>query len=131
MNKVWRVMGHYNAETQAFSALAGTFGASPFNPDFSGRLVGVRLLESQEAATSLVCGVVIRMTCAKFTPNLLEFALNGQGLKTVPVSTQQVIDYQVDQPVVAGVPITLEGKNDVATAVTVSVLVMGCFDVTG
>ncbi len=128
--KIWRILGHYNAETQAYSALAGTFGSSPFVADFNGRLIGVRLLEGQEAATSLTCGVAIRMTCAKFTPNLLEFALNGSGLKTAPGSEQKVLDYQVDQPVQAGVGIALEGKNDVATAVTVSVIVMGCFEVT-
>ena len=129
--KIWRVMGHYNAETQAFSALAGTFGVSPWTSDFNGRLVGVRLLEGQEAATSLMCGVVIRMTCAKFTPNLLEFAINGGGLKTAPVGIQQIVDYQVDQPVIQGVGIGMEGRNDVATAVTVSVIVMGCFEVSG
>jgi len=129
MSKVWRIMGHYNAETQAYSALAGTFGASPWTPDFNGRLVGVRLIAGQEAATSLTCGVAIRMTCAKFSPNTMEFCLSDNGIATAPAAQHQVVDYVVDQPILAGVGVTLEGKNDVATAVTVSVIVMGCFEV--
>jgi len=129
MGRIWRVMGHYNAETQAYSALAGTFGSSPFTPDFSGKLVGVRLLEGQEAATSLTCDVQVRMTCARWTPNSMDFAINGGGLKTVPVAYQAQIDYSVDQPVMAGVPISLEARNATATGVTVSIVVLGCFEV--
>ncbi len=126
--RTWRIMGHYNAETQAYSVVAGTFGSGAFSPDFNGRLIAVRLLEGQEAATTLQCGVAIRISCAKFSPNTIELVSNGNGLKTAPAK-QSVVDYQVDQPVQAGVPITIEGKNDVATAVTVSVIVMGLFEV--
>jgi len=129
--RIWRVLGHYNAETQAYSACAGTFGTSPFNPDFNGRLVGVKLLEGQEAASSLTCDVEIRVSCAKFVPNSMEFVINGAGLKTVPVAHQSMVDYQVDQPVQSGVPISIEGRNATATGITVSVTVMGCFDVSG
>ena len=129
MAKVWRVLGHYNAETQAYSALAGTFGSSPYNPDFNGRLVGIRLLEGQEAATSLMCDVQVRMTCTTFNPNSMDFAINGGGLKTVPVAYQADITYAVDQQVRAGVPITIEARNATATGVTVSVIVLGCFEV--
>ena len=127
--RFWRVIGHYNAETQAYSACAGTFGASPFSPDVSGRIIGVRLLEGQEAATSLMCGVQIRLSCALWKPNTMDVALNGGGLKTVPVGFQQIVDYPVDQPVQAGVPIVIEGRNDVATAVTASVIVEAQFEV--
>lgn len=128
MGKYWRTIGHYNAETQAFSACAGTFQASPFTPDVSGKLIGVRLLEGQEAATSLTCDVQIRIMCALWKPNTMDFVVNGYGLKTVPVAGQGQVDYVVDQPVQAGVPITVEGRHNTATGVTTSVTVIGCFE---
>lgn len=126
--RYWRTIGHYNAETQAYSACAGTFQTSPYTPDVDGRLVGVRILEGQEAATSLLCDVQIRISCALWRPNTMDFVINGHGLKTVPVAEQAVVDYAVDQPVKAGVPITVEGRNATATAVTASVLIVGCFE---
>lgn len=127
--RFWRTIGHYNAETQAYSAVAGTFAAGNFSPDVSGRIVGIRLLEGQEAATSLACGVQIRLSCALWKPNTMDVCINCGGLKTVPVGFQQIIDYPVDEPVQAGVPITIEGRNDVGTAVTVSVIVEAQFEV--
>ena len=126
--RYWRVIGHYNAETQAYSACAGTFQTSPFTPDIGGRLVAVRLTEGQEAATSLTCDIQIRLSCALWKPNTMDVVLNGSGLRTVPVASQGHLDYQVDQPVQAGVPITVEGRNATGTGVTVSVIVLGCFD---
>lgn len=126
--RYWRVVGHYNAETQAYSACAGTFQTSPFTPDVDGRLVGVRITEGQEAATSLCCDTQIRLSCAIWKPNTMDMIINGGGLKTVPVGYQQVVDYSVDQPVRAGVPITVEGRCATATAVTMSVVVLGCFE---
>jgi hypothetical protein len=125
--KYWRCIGHYNAETQAYSACAGTFQTSPFTPDVGGTLLAVKLLEGQEAATSLTCDVQIRLSCAIWKPNTMDVTLNGGGLKTVPVAFQAEQTYVVEQPVQAGVPITVEGRNATATGVTVSVLVMGMF----
>lgn len=127
MSKYWRTIGTYNAETQAFSACAGTFQTSPFTPDVSGRLVGIRLLEGQEAATSLTCDVQIRVSCAIWKPNTMDFVINGGGLKTVPVAYQADVTYAVDQEVQAGVPITVEGRSYTATGVTTVVQVLGCF----
>jgi len=128
MPQYWRCISHYNAETQAYSACAGTFQASPFTPDVSGRLLAVRLLEGQEAATSLACDIQIRLSCAIWKPNTMDVVLNGSGLKTVPVAHQSMVDYPVNQPVQAGVPITVEGRNATATGVTVSVHIMGLFE---
>lgn len=126
--KYWRCIGHYDAETQAYSACAGTFQSSPFTPDVDGRLIGIKLLEGQEAATSLMCDVQIRLSCAIWKPNVMDIVISGNGLKTVPVGAQNVESYAVDQPVKAGVPITVEGRNNTATGVTVSVPIMGCFE---
>ena len=128
MSKYWRLLGHYNAITQAYSACAGVLQTSPFTPDVSGRLIGIRLTEGQQAATSLTCDVQIRLSCAIWKPNTMDSLLNGHGLRTVPCGEQAVIDYTVDQPVQAGVPITVEGRNATATGVTPSVMVEGLLE---
>lgn len=128
MGKYWRVIGHYNGEATTFEALAGTFQASPYTPDEDARLIGIRLIQGDEAATSLVENYMIRLTCTTFKPNTLHVAGNGKGLATVPAVPVAPIDYQVDQPVKSGVPISLEGRHAVATAVTANVLVMGLFE---
>ena len=127
--RMWRLIGHYDAETQAYSACAGPLQTSPFNPDFDGTLVGLRVMEGQQAATSLIANVQLRLTCTIWKPNAMDVCINGGGLKTVPVGFQNVIDYQVNQPVKAGLTIGIEGRNEVATAVTVSILILGCFEV--
>ena len=127
MSKYWRVVGHYNGEATTFEALAGTFQASPYTPDEDAHLVGIRLLTAPEAATSLVEGFQIRMTCTTFKPNTMHFAGIGCGLATVPAVPAPIVDYQIDQPVKAGVPITIEGRHAVATAVTANIIVMGLF----
>ncbi len=128
MAKWSRVMGEYDAETQAFSAFAGGGGASPYNPDKEGVLKGVRLIVGSQAATSLVEGAIIRLTSTSFAPNMIEFAVQGNGLRTAPAAKPPIYDYPVDQPVKTGVPITMEGRNLVATAVTVSILLVGMFE---
>ena len=127
--KTWRVLGHYNAETQAYTEVDGTFASGKYQPDFAGRLVGIRLLEGHEAATSLMCDVEIRLSCTAWKPNVMELAINGGGLKTVPVAHLSQVDYEVDQPIQSGVGITVEGRHATATGVTTSVLVLGCFEV--
>lgn len=128
MGKYWRLIGHYNGESQTYEALAGTFQASPYTPDENARLLGLRLLIGGEAATSLVEGVQIRLTSTTFKPNTIHITGEGNGLRTAPATPQHVIDYEVDQPVHAGVPITLEGRHTVATAVTNNCFVMGFFE---
>lgn len=130
MPRYWRLIGHYNGESQTYEALAGTFQTSPYTPDADGRLKGLRLMIGGEAATSLVEGIQMRLTCTTFTPNTLHVAGMGNGLRTVPTSGQQgsPVDYEVDQPVKSGVPITIEGRHNVATAVTCQAFLMGLFE---
>lgn len=127
MGKYWRVIGHYNGEAQTFEALAGGFQASPYTPDEKARLVGIRVVPGGEAATSLTEGFQIRLSCTAWKPNVMHVVGQGNGLRTAPATPQQVFDYEVDQPVEPGVPITLEGRHVPATAVTANILVLGCF----
>jgi len=125
--KYWRLIGHYNGEAQTYEALAGGFQASPYNPDIDGRLVGIRCIVAPEAATSLVENYQIRLSCTQWAPNVIHVGGCGNGLATVPAIPAPYFDYEVDLPVKSGVPITLEGRHAVATAVTCNVMVFGCF----
>lgn len=127
MGQYWRVIGHYNGEATTWEALAGTFQASPYTPDEKATLKGIRLLQADEAATSLVENYQIRLSCTTFKPNTIHVAGNGRGLGTAPAFPVQPIDYEVNQPVEPGVPITIEGRHAVATAVTANILVLGMF----
>ena len=126
-NELWRLMGEYDAETSTYSACVGTSQTSPYTPDFTGRLVGVRTQVSAEAATSLVQFVQIRMTCTTFRPNSIEFFAQGNGLQTVPATSQDHKDFTCDQPVQAGVPITVEGRCNTGTDVTNHTYIFGKF----
>lgn len=129
MPRFWRLMGEYDAETTTFSALAGT-PASPYTPDFSGRLLGLRTINSGAAATTLTRHIEFRLTCNNFRPNTIEVGLQGEGLQTAPLQPANSLDWQCDQPVVAGVPITIEGRNITgATPITVEAFVYGLFEV--
>lgn len=127
MGQYWRLIGHYTGEAQTYEAFSGTFQTSPYTPDENAHLVGLRVMVAPEAATSLVEGVQIRLTSTTFKPNTIHVCAIGNGLATVPAIPAPVLDYQVDQPVQAGVPITIEGRHAVATAVTCNLMLMGLF----
>lgn len=112
-----------------FAAAAGAAAPSPFTPDFTGRLIGVRILSSRQAATSLINAVQITINCSNFKPNKLEFCVIGTGLQTAPASPVNQTDYEVDQPILA-IPITIQSRHTYANAVTPDILVMGLFEMT-
>lgn len=127
MGEYWRLIGHYNGEAQTYEALAGTFQSSPYTPDENARLIGLRIIVGGEAATSLVEQFQLRLTCTTFKPNTIHVGGSGVGLRTVPAMSMPVYDYPVDQPVQSGVPITIEGRHAVATAVTANIQLYGKF----
>lgn len=121
------MMAQYDAETTSYTECAGT-PTSPFTPDFSGKLVGLRTIANRQAATSLVDHVQFKLTCNMFKPNSIECGAQGGGLQTAPAIQTPPIEWPVDQPVQAGVPITVEGRCIGDTPVTVSVLLYGLFE---
>lgn len=130
--KTWRALGQYDGEATTYAALAVTGFASPYTPDFSGRLKGLRVMINRSASTSLINHVEFRLSCTTFTPNIIEVGGQGSGLQTAPslqagVNAQS--DWEVDQAVQAGVPITIEARNVTAdTPVTVSAMLYGLFE---
>lgn len=128
MGMYWRLIGHYNGEAQTYEALAGGFQASPYRVAEKCRLRGVRVVPSSEAATSLIQGVQFRLTNVNWKPNEMHVIAQGNGLQTVPATPQPVIDYQCDQPCEVGTDINIEGRHNVATAVSANIFVLGLFE---
>jgi hypothetical protein len=128
MGRYTELLGEYDAETTTYSAFAGGAGASPYTPKKDGTLVGLRVMVSRDAATSLTDHVQIKLTCTTFNPNAIEVGATGTGLQTAPAFVTAPVDWPVNQPVKAGVPITLEGRNVTAdTPITNCVLLYGIF----
>lgn len=131
--KIWRLLGQYDAESTTYTAFAVSGMASPFTPDFSGRLKGLRAVVNRSAASSLINHVGIRLRCTIWKPNTIEVGAQGSGLQTAPAfmsGDDSKMDWEIDQPIQVSVPIEIEGRNITAdTPVTVSVLLYGLFEV--
>lgn len=126
--RYWRMIGHYNGESQTYEDLAGAFQTSPFTPDLDGKLIGIRVIPSAEAATSLIEGVEFELSCAIWNPGRVNVACAGNGLRTVPATPETPHDYPVDLPVKSSNAITIRGRHNVATAVTCNIFLMGLFE---
>ena len=125
--KHWDLLAVYDAETQAWSEAANAAAPSPYSPGDRGRLVGIRIIVGQQAATSLTDNVLFRLSCTKWTPNAMIVGAAGGGLCTATKPECKPVDFEVEQPVEPGVPIHIEGRLIDATAVTVEVMIFGCF----
>jgi hypothetical protein len=126
MGKYWLLMGEYDSETAAYTALAGLNAPSPFSPIEKCRLVGLRVVICGTAATSLTEGLQFKLTCADWKPNSIEIGAAGNGLRTAPATMQQSFDWPVDQPINTA-KVVLEGRNTAGTPVTVNVQIWGEF----
>lgn len=127
MGKYWRLIAELTGEATTWEAAAGAAQTSPYTPDEDARLVGIRTLVGRTAATSLTGQVQVRLSCTTFKPNTIHVAAVGGGLQTAPAFPAPVYDFEVDQPVKAGVPITVESRCLVANDVTNDIMVMGLF----
>jgi hypothetical protein len=127
MGQYWRLIGQYDAETQTYSACAGAGQTSPYTPDEDATLAGLRTCVGQLAATSLTTNGQFRLTCTTFKPNTIHAGWMSNGLRTVPAVAPMSLDFEVNQPVKAGVPITVEGRCFGASDVTNSIELYGLF----
>lgn len=128
LGKYWKLLGEYDAETTTYSELAGGAGSSPYTPVENATLVGLRVIVSADAATTLTEAVQFKLTSSTFKPNSIECGGQGVGIATAPRLGVPFIDWVVEQKVTAGVPITIEARNITAdTPVTNNVLIFGCF----
>jgi len=125
-------MAGYDAETTTYSECAKTGMKSPYSPVEDAMLIGLRAFANSDAATTLQEHVQFKLTCATFKPNSIECGSQGSGLATAPAFHGGVAgqnDWDISQPVKAGVPITIEARNVTAdTPVTVDCLLYGLFE---
>ncbi len=128
MGRYWKLLGEYDAESTTYTEFAGGAGASPYTPKENAKLIGLRTLVAADAATTLTEGLAFRLTCDTFKPNAIECGAAAAGIRTAPAFPIAPTDFEVDQPVQAGVPVVLEGKNVTAdTPVGVSATLWGLF----
>ena len=131
MAKSWQLMAEYDAEDASYSACAGGAGSSPYSPLVNGRLTAIRCVPNGESVATLMEHVQIKLSSPTFKPNTIEVGAQGCGLRTAPafMGGGDKLDWEVDQAVQVGAPITLEGRNVTAdTPVGVSVLIYGLFE---
>jgi hypothetical protein len=120
-----KYMGLYDAETKTFTE----FGSGAYTPKADGTLIGLRVMVGAGTVATLTEHVQFRLTCDKWTPNAIEVGACGPGLATAPRQGLPSVDWPINQPVQAGVPITLEGRNLTAdTPVGVEVYLYGLFE---
>ena len=130
MGKYWKLLGEYDGEATSYAAVLGTISGakSPYTPIEDARLVGLKVCESTVAVTTVLTGVQFKLTSSTFKPNSIEVGVVGVGLKTAPQAANKCEEWIVDQPVKAGVPITIEARCIGAyAAVTVEVFLWGEF----
>lgn len=127
--KFWRLLGEMVETATTYGAVAGAAAPSPYVPDIDAKLIGIRVITSRQTASILTNAIQIRLSCALWSPNTLHACATGPGLATAPASETYPTDYEVDQPCKAGVPITVEGRNTYANAVTPDNLILGLFQV--
>lgn len=126
--RFWRLIGEMIETATQYGSVAGLAAPSPYVPDVDAQLIGIRVLVGRQAATSLTNNFQIRLTSTTFQPNTIHVGGVGVGLGTAPSSYAQ-FDFDVSQPVKAGVPITVEGRNTFANAVTPDNLIFGLFEI--
>lgn len=105
------LLGEYDSETTAFTALAGGGGASPYSPTVNGTITELRVVIGMGAATCLINHVEFRLKCSTFQGLDTEVGATGQGLATAPAFMTAGQKYDVSLPIQAGVPITIEARN--------------------
>jgi hypothetical protein len=127
--RFWRLIGEMVETATTYGPVAGPGAPSPYVPDVDAQLIGIRVIPGRQAATSLTNGFQIRLTCTTFSPNTLHVCACGSGLQTAPAQEPIGSDYDVNQIVKAGVPITIEGRNMYANGVTPDNLIMGLFEI--
>jgi hypothetical protein len=127
MGKYWKLMAEYDSETSSFTACVGANAPSPYTPTENAKLIGLRTIVSAVAATTLTEAVQFKLTSSTFKPNSIEVGAQGIGIATAPRNNSLDLDWAIDQPVVAGVPVTIEARCTSGTPVTNNVQLWGCF----
>jgi len=123
-----KLIAHIQEEGINYAAAAGAMQPSGFNPVEKCRLTGIRVLPTRTAATTLLDGKQIKITCNTFRPNSIEVFVAGSGIQTAPAAQPIPIDFVVDQPCEPANTFTVESRDVNASAVTNDIFVIGKFE---
>lgn len=125
MGKWIECIGEYDAEATTWAAVLGTLSGykSPYTPLKTGRIRKLRIIFTGGAATQLIDHVQFRLKSAAWPVDCVVGA-DGGGVHTNGIPyTAPSEEFDVDLPITAGVPVTIEGRNVTPqTPVTVSVM---------
>jgi len=118
----WDQLGVSVVTGTTYTAITG----SPYTPQANGRIRKLVIVFASDAATSLIERTDFRLKCKTFGG--VDCIISGcdTGLRTAPATQHKIVEFDVDLPVQAGVPITIEAKNNV-TAVTPNIALLGMF----
>lgn len=123
----WRQFFNSPSESTSLTGMqAGTTATvGAYRVPTSGTLKKLVIFIGSEAATSLVEDVRVEVTCTLWTPNMMEFAANGSGLRTATTPQHFPFEYQINQPVNNSVDINANIIHDSGVPVTSRVRIMG------
>ena len=101
---------------------------SPYSPLKSGRLIQLRLLAAQTAATSAIALAHVKLECPLWGLPVIASVI-GSGLLTAPADNIVPMILNCDVPVATGVPITVSVQHSAGiVAVTPVLTVVGVFE---
>ena len=121
-------MFNTTTSSMALTGLNGgtTAAVAPYNVPVNGRLIKVTVLLSGAAASSLIEGVRVELTCTNWNPNTMRVGSVGGALRTAPAFPIPSWDWPLDQPVTSAVAISGAYLFTI-TAVTPVLVVFGTF----
>jgi len=124
--KFWDTIAESVSESTSWTACAGTGGSSPYTPPVAGKIVGLRTVVGNNAATSLTCHGEFKLSCGLWNVSP-KVAYQGAGLMTVPAFAPKPLDYACDLEIKPGYPIIIESRTLSAdTEVTNGILLEAC-----
>ncbi len=125
-------MAIYTDEMATSVSVATTLTAmtgSPYAPLKDGRMIGVKLNASGDAATALIENVTVKLQCTAWGGLPLWVSIVGAGIRTAPAFSIPQAIQACDLVIKTGVNITLEVVNRTGdTPVTPRYQVIGIFE---
>jgi len=112
--------------TQMNSAKTATVGN--FSPPVEGTIKKIAIIVHGEAATSLVEGVRIELNSTDWSPNTLDFLVNGCGIRTAPAVQLLPFVYDVTLKMSKTTPIRADLIHLNSVPVTSRIAVLFGFD---
>jgi hypothetical protein len=108
---------------------ADTAPISPYTPLVDGRLIQVKLMVAGDAVTTLIEGVMVRLTSPSFGTLPVHIVVSGNNLRTAPTTNIPIGVQNVDLPVNTGSRIVVEILHITGgTPVTPQIVVIGVFE---